>query len=520
MHDSMTLSSDLASADLELESMVTQPCAFAPQACTAIILAGRRPESDALQQLKTRHGKAAAMIAGKPMLAHVVRALVRSGLINEIVITSEHNLTGNADIIAAAEGVPLCHVSAQTSVCGSAKAAFSRAGGAALITTADNPLLKPETVRTFIGSAAQHEGFSVGLVSKTTIDEKYPESRRTYYRFGDDAVSGANLFYLRGENAGAALDFWQAIEANRKRPWRILRAFGWSTTLGMALRRFSLSQGFARASHIIGCPIKQHLLQDAEAAMDVDKPDDFIAAEAILKARQGTTQKPGKGAEKTRESFAVFDLDRTLTRYGTFTPFLLSTRKGMIARMFLMLRLLRHMALYKAGGISRLELKNRMLAITFRGMTPSEIEAAARRFATSILEDGLRDGCMLALAMHKMEGDTMVLATASIDLYARHMADGLGFDHLVCTKTTYTEGDTTPVRIAGDNCYGSGKYLRLRDVVLKGDARTREQVFISFYSDHHADMPILEWADVPVMVSPGIRTHAMAVNRQMKIVEW
>ncbi|WP_417449466.1 HAD-IB family hydrolase [Kordiimonas sp.] len=489
--------------------------------CCAIVLAGRRAEADTMQQLRNGHGKAMAMMLGKPMLAHVIEALAKSGMVQEIVISAQVDLTTDPRLVAAAGGIALRHAPAQDSVCASVRKAYAMAGGQALVTTADNPLLQAETVQNFLRGATAHEGLAVGLVAKSVIRAKYPASKRTYYRFQDTAVSGANLFYLRGPKAPMVLDFWRQVEAHRKRPWRVLRSFGWGTVLGMALGQFRLQEGFERASHVIGCPVRPQLLEEPEAAMDVDSPKDFIAAEAILRDRQQerdeiTPDRAASGAQ----GVAVFDLDRTLTRRGTFTPFLQSTRSGVVSRSVLMLRLLRHMVLYKARRISRLELKNRMLAATFRGRTPADIEGFAQRFARRVLDTGLRDGCTLALAMHKMEGDTMVLATASVDLYARHIAAGLGFDDVICTKTVFSEKEVMPVRIDGDNCYGASKLLRLRDRLLAGGTLDRGQVFVSFYSDHHADMPLLEWADTPVVVSPGIRTHAMAVNRQMAIVEW
>jgi HAD superfamily hydrolase (TIGR01490 family) len=523
MHDGLTLAGGQATAshlDAGIEARIATN--FLPALSTAIVLAGERPERDSLSLRGGQHGKAMARIAGKPMIAHVIATLARSGLVGEIVISSNADLTGEPEVLAAANGVPLRHAQTRASICQSVKAAYDtlRPGRGALVTTADNPLLSVATLTDFITHAAGHDGFSLGLVPDHVIRARYPESKRTYYRFSDTAVSGANLFYFRGEAAAQVLSFWEKAEAHRKKPWKILSSFGWGTVISMAFRRLSFREGFARAARTIGCSVNAHLLREAEAAMDVDSPRDFIAAERILRERDQEARSPENNGRAYVQSFAVFDLDRTITRRGTFTPFLLSTRAGFVARSVLMLRLLRHMLLYKAKRITRLELKNRMLALALNGKSAEEITAIAERFAVRTLDRGIRQGAALALAMHKMEGDTMVLATAATDLYVRPIAKALGFEHIVCTETAFTGQAEQPVEIVGTNCYGDDKFMQLHDALLGTSDLKREQIFVSFYSDHHTDMPLLEWADVAVVVCPGIRTHSKAVNRQMKIVEW
>nr|WP_025896786.1 NTP transferase domain-containing protein [Kordiimonas gwangyangensis] len=369
MHDGLTLTeSQLAIGAGATVANARVSTGFLPALSSAIVLAGERPERDMLGAQGGIHGKAMAPIAGKPMIAHVVATLARSGLVGEILISSNSDLTGEAELTHAAAGIPLRHVPTRTTICSSVKAAYDCVpkGRGALVTTADNPLLSVEALSDFIMAAAGHDGLSLGLVPDHVIRAKYPTSKRTYYRFRDAAVSGANLFYFRGDAATNVLGFWERAESHRKKPWKILSAFGWGTVMGMALRRLSLKDGFARAGKVVGCPVNAHLLKEAEAAMDVDSPRDFVAAERILVDRMKHTRGPQKWGGSGTQSFAVFDLDRTLTKRGTFTPFLLSTRKGMVARSVLMLRLLRHMILYKAKRISRLELKNRMLTLAFK----------------------------------------------------------------------------------------------------------------------------------------------------------
>ncbi len=49
---------------------------------------------------------------------------------------------------------------------------------------------------------------------------------------------------------------------------------------------------------------------------------------------------------------------------------------------------------------------------------------------------------------------------------------------------------------------------------------SREEAHVRFYSDHASDAPTFAWADEPVVVSPGKRMTALAVERRWPIERW
>lgn len=217
---------------------------------------------------------------------------------------------------------------------------------------------------------------------------------------------------------------------------------------------------------------------------------------------------------------AVFDLDRTITKHGTFTAFLLSTRLTFAKRAVLMLHILRQMIRYKLGAIDRLTLKNHMLEIALHGMSRAEVEQTAQDFVARIVGTGIRAGFPPVLARHRAAGDTLVMATASIDLYARLFARYFNFDLLVCTVTDFPLHGPQPLRIVGPNCYGAEKQLRVAKALLSDRAALREEVFVSAYSDDLSDMPLLEWADAPFVVCSRGKTRAATVAKHFKMEQW
>ena len=160
--------------------------------------------------------------------------------------------------------------------------------GPVLVTTADHALLDDDMLEVFFkGSARLDADLTFGVVSRATIEARFPEAKRTYLRFRDGAFSGANLFLFRTPNAERAAAFWQGVESERKRPWRIARAFGFGTLLLFLARRLDFDAALVRASNVIGTRIRAIRLNIAEAAVDVDKLEDLELTRRILAERRG-----------------------------------------------------------------------------------------------------------------------------------------------------------------------------------------------------------------------------------------
>jgi hypothetical protein len=155
-----------------------------------------------------------------------------------------------------------------------------------LITTADHALLTPEMIDYFCEHAERNSAdFSAGLATAEVIMKAYPQSVRTFFRFGTDRVSGCNLFAVANVNGLRILEKWQYLEQSRKKPWRLVAAFGPLALIRFAVGALSLEGAFSVVSKRLGLIAKPVLMPFAEAAIDVDKPSDLELAEVILKLR-------------------------------------------------------------------------------------------------------------------------------------------------------------------------------------------------------------------------------------------
>ncbi len=214
-------------------------------------------------------------IAGKPMLSWVKEALLEAGLKPPFLVSGYPE---------AKEGWTL-----SPSGDGPADSALLSLEGATmpcLMTTGDHPLLTAEMVETFI-EQAQETGadFCVGLATEDTIQTAYPETKRTYLRFSDVAVSGCNLFYIANHQGLAALEFWREAQHLRKQPLKLARKIGIGLGIKYAVGRLSISEAFETAGRKIGISASPVLLPFAEAAIDVDKVSDHALVQEILLQR-------------------------------------------------------------------------------------------------------------------------------------------------------------------------------------------------------------------------------------------
>ncbi len=254
---------------------------------TAIILAGQRPGIDPLAQHFGAQWKALVPVCGAPMLTHVLATLNAATDVARICIVAQA-----ADIFAKAIADARCTKPVATFIgnqgISSSLLAILDAGmdgGGAqfplLVTTADHPLLTVDMVAQFLGDVGDAD-LAVAMVERQVMLAQFPEAKRTWLCFADGAWSGANLFALTRPAARHALTLWQAAEADRKRPWRLFRHFGWGLALRAITRTIGLADGLARAGARLGMRAKLVPMADPVAAIDVDKPADHALAEMIL----------------------------------------------------------------------------------------------------------------------------------------------------------------------------------------------------------------------------------------------
>jgi HAD superfamily hydrolase (TIGR01490 family) len=216
---------------------------------------------------------------------------------------------------------------------------------------------------------------------------------------------------------------------------------------------------------------------------------------------------------------AIYDMDRTVTRRATYTPFLLHcARRRQAWRLGLTPLAAGSMLLYLAKAIDRSRLKEINHALMLgRHLHPRDLQPLVDSFSEATLRDNICPGALRQIARDKAEGRRLVLATASYRLYAAAIAERLGFDDVVATGTVIGLSESWAARIDGENCYGPAK-KRMLDQWLVAEGVTPGRV--RFYSDHVSDRPLFEWADEPVAVNAHAALAKLARFKGWRVEDW
>ena len=216
---------------------------------------------------------------------------------------------------------------------------------------------------------------------------------------------------------------------------------------------------------------------------------------------------------------AIYDMDRTVTRRATYTPFLLHCAWRLEPwRLLLLPLVVASMLAYVAKIIDRGRLKeiNHRLLLGHK-RSPNLLKPLIDGFARKTVANNVRPGAIKAIARDKAQGRRVVMATASYRLYAKAIADALGFDDCIGTNSIIGLDARVHAKIDGENCYGPAK-LRMIEAWL--GAEKLDRAHVRFYSDHASDAPVFEWADEPVAVNPHDRLKRLAETRGWPVEDW
>ncbi len=275
-----------------------------------VVLAGERPGGSALARALDVPAAVLAPLGGRPCLEWVLDAVTGTPRVRGVKVCGpvRQVVDASAELsrLLARPGVEWCEP-ANGPAASALDAARAWDGYPQLLTSGDHGLLDAGVVDDFCARASQigdRADFVVGLVPYERVSEAFPHSRRTVLRFADGAFCGSNLFALLTPRSLAALTFWQSLEADRKRPWKLVRRLGLPTLLRYLLGRLPVARGFATLSARAGCRIAWIPVPSPRAAVDVDSEQDWQLADRLRSAASAKPDAPSADAGHAAEGSA------------------------------------------------------------------------------------------------------------------------------------------------------------------------------------------------------------------------
>ena len=216
--------------------------------------------------------------------------------------------------------------------------------------------------------------------------------------------------------------------------------------------------------------------------------------------------------------FALYDLDKTVLRHASFTPFLLfAARARAPLRQMLLPAWILAMAGYKLGFISRGQLKQVGLRL-FLGNRVDDLALArlGEAFCAWVMPRWISQAAAQSIEADRAEGNRLVMVTAAMGFYAVPIARELRFDEVLATGHRTERGRCL---LDGDNCYGVAKVLRVEQLLAQLYVNRASSRF-KFYSDSMSDAPLFDWCDEAIFVNGSRRENARAMRRGWKVSQF
>ncbi|MDO4250288.1 MAG: HAD family hydrolase [Moraxella sp.] len=133
----------------------------------------------------------------------------------------------------------------------------------------------------------------------------------------------------------------------------------------------------------------------------------------------------------------------------------------------------------------------------------------------------MRPKAIEAINHHKNQGDTVLVVSATNDFVVVPIAQLFGVDkaHTFATRLQVVDNAYTG-KVADRPNFKEGKLYHLNHWLNAQKAQGKEFEKIYAYSDSKNDLPLLEWADVAICVTPDEILAKEAARRGWQVVDW
>ncbi|MBV8149692.1 MAG: NTP transferase domain-containing protein [Candidatus Eremiobacteraeota bacterium] len=246
----------------------------------AIVLAGGPVDAVALLAPGAPN-KSFVQIGGRPMIARVLSALREAPSVGRVVVVAppafrDHSALALADELRA-DGKRITD-SLRNGLEGFAPERD------VLIVASDLPVLNGLATEDFIaGVNARDADLVYGCVEKQVHLAHFPDVPHTWARLRDGTFCGGGIAAIKPRAFALLERFLERLGAARKRPLRLASLFGWDVAVRFALGRLTVEQAEARASEILGAPVRALVSSFPETAVNVDRPGDVAIAERLVR---------------------------------------------------------------------------------------------------------------------------------------------------------------------------------------------------------------------------------------------
>jgi len=169
---------------------------------------------------------------------------------------------------------------------------------------------------------------------------------------------------------------------------------------------------------------------------------------------------------------------------------------------------------YKKGRVTHWRLSNYYRTRT-RGMSIDDYQTSVARFFNERGHLHIYPQAASLLFAYQRQGTRIVMITGADEVVARAYGEALGISDVISNRLRLDGAKITGLE--EPLCYGPGK-VALADKFLTGLDLTLNDT--AFYSDSHADLPLLEAVGRPVVLNPNSQLREAARSKCWPVLDW
>lgn len=266
----------------------------------AIVFAGGIPQpNEPLYSYSAGKPKALIDVAGKPMVQWVVDALDQAKTVDRIVVIG---LTDKAGLKCTK---PLTYVPNEGRLLENIKAGTEKVlelnprSKYALLVSSDTPAVKGEMIDWIVTTCMQtKDDLYYNVIQREVMEQRFPESKRTYTRLKDMEVCGGDTNMVRTAIVNENSEFWNQVLDARKSPAQQAMLLGPDVLFRLLFRQLTADDVIQRVAAKLGLKGRALVCPYPEVGMDIDKPRQLEMLRADLSKRKPSKSKKAATSSK------------------------------------------------------------------------------------------------------------------------------------------------------------------------------------------------------------------------------
>lgn len=220
-----------------------------------------------------------------------------------------------------------------------------------------------------------------------------------------------------------------------------------------------------------------------------------------------------ENVSNTNVKIAFFDIDHTIIKRSTSEYFVLESFRHKLIPFHVLFSVPYLLFQYKFLQPSWDEWERQIPCL--KGLTKSKLETVCcdafvhygkKKLYTTILE---------IIKNYREEGIPVVLATSSVDMVIKPLADYIGYDDIIASSIEFENGIATG-KFDGEPAFSEKKLEKVKNYAKLKSIELKDCVF---YSDSIHDYPLLNEVGKPVCVNPDKRLKKVAKDKNWKILQ-